>query len=224
MARKTLPLSLIFSLLEFDLRAIYYSRPRDRHSCRISRNIWEFRGRRRSEKSEGEWNRRCRLFEWKSLYCFQIEYPKNRWKNRAPFVFVESACSATFIRSKPAELDVPCTELCKTVHLPRKTTNATSDRGELRYGFYRSSVPRRKRRASFTSASAVNFRADKSISSQWGVQTDELDFRSTQVFPFRIIGGRFVLDFDEANLWPSKYCVWTGRFKAIPFKSRDFFK
>lgn len=75
------------------------------------------------------------------------------------------------------------------------------------YGFYRSSIPRRKRRASFTSASAVNFRADKSISSQWGVQTDELDFRSTQVFPFRIIGGRFVLDFDEANLWPSKYCV-----------------
>lgn len=73
---------------------------------------------------------------------------------------------AAFIRSKPAELDVPCTELCKTVHLPRKTTNATSDRGELRYGFYRSSVPRRKRRASFTSASAVNFRADKSISSQ----------------------------------------------------------
>lgn len=112
----------------------------------------------------------------------------------------------------------------QTVHLPRKTTNATSDRGELRYGFYRSSVPRRKRRASFTSASAVNFRADKSISSQWGVQTDELDFRSTQVFPFRIIGGRFVLDFDEANLWPTKYCVWTGRFKAIPFKSRDFFK
>lgn len=97
----------------------------------ISRNIWEFRGRRRSEKSEGEWNRGCRLFEWKSLYCFQIEYPKNRWKNRVPLVFVESACSATFIRSKPAELDVPCTELCKTVHLPRKTTNATSDRGEV---------------------------------------------------------------------------------------------